>query len=121
MFTSMSNNSNEFSMISMNSNFPEITDTFDENSFFEEIYNETIQEAVAHFSRKFFRKREDDDRYFFNKKDVAKVVQLLNLKGIQVKVDCIYNEDSSHSIFCYVIKPFAIEKEIRTRKNKEGK
>lgn len=121
MFTSMSNNSNEFSMVAMNSNFPETTDTFNENSFFEEIYNETIQEAVSHFSRKFFRKREDDDRYFFNQKDVAKVVQLLNLKGIQVKIDYIYNEDSSHSIFCYVIKPFAIEKEIRTRKNKEGK
>ena len=82
------------------------------------VYNETIDEAIRHFSPKRPRNRKgaDDARYFFHRQEVEIVLRgVTDPSKISVKMEM----DDRGNFFCYVMN-FIPERETRARSLTRG-
>ena len=59
-----------------------------------------LNEAVRHFNTPSYRNRGDEERYFYNKEEVEKVMSLLY---VPESVICTPDYNKDGSVFCYII------------------
>lgn len=76
-----------------------------------------IDEAIDHFNKIRLRKRAGDERFFYTKLEVDKVLQGLNDPN---SVEIIVHKDSFNNIFCYEINRTVFAQETRNFKKKKN-